>query len=206
MFWYEIFTRRSKLCLLILAQILAPNSSHKICTKFFINHCQGWMEGSFVCETVWFFSWVNTHPFDLIFVAFVPNSVEIHTWNFRKKLFQENFSEILCRPRLSSTKTCEISPYFLQFLFWLRIALKKFTQVLSYVVCTLIKKLLKDDMRKKSKDVLLSENQFCSVWVWDLLLLIPWVFSYEIFIRRSNFCLLIFGRDFSPKFVPQDWQ
>ena len=45
----------------------------------------------------------------------VPNSVEILTWNFRKKIFRENFSEILCKPRLSSTKTCEIWPYFLQF-------------------------------------------------------------------------------------------
>jgi len=43
---------------------------------------------------------------------FVPNSVEILMWNFRKILFWENFSEILCKPRLSSTKTYEISPYF----------------------------------------------------------------------------------------------
>jgi len=71
---------------------------------------------------------------------FVQNSVEIPTWNFKKKLLRENFSEILCRPRLSSTKTCEISPYFLQFLFWIRIALKKFTQVLSYVVCTQVRR------------------------------------------------------------------
>ena len=42
--------------------------------------------------------------------SFVPNSVENLTWNFRKKLFREDFSEILCIPRLSSTKTCEISP------------------------------------------------------------------------------------------------
>jgi len=41
---------------------------------------------------------------------FVPNSVETLTWNFRKRIFRENFSEILCKPRLSSTKTCEISP------------------------------------------------------------------------------------------------
>jgi len=41
---------------------------------------------------------------------FVPNSVEILTWNFRKKLSRENFWEILCKPRLSSTKTCETSP------------------------------------------------------------------------------------------------
>jgi len=46
---------------------------------------------------------------------FVPNSVEILIRNFRKKPFQENFSEILCKPRLSSSKTSEISPYFLQF-------------------------------------------------------------------------------------------
>ena len=45
----------------------------------------------------------------------VPNSVEILTWNFRKKLFRENFSKILCKARLSSTKTCEISPYFRKF-------------------------------------------------------------------------------------------
>ena len=44
---------------------------------------------------------------------FVPNSVEILTWNFGKKPFRENFSEILCKARLSSSKTCEISPYFL---------------------------------------------------------------------------------------------
>ena len=38
----------------------------------------------------------------------VPNSVEILGWNFRKKLFRENFSKIWCRPWLSSTETCEI--------------------------------------------------------------------------------------------------
>ena len=46
---------------------------------------------------------------------FIPNSIEIFTWNFWKKLFWENFSEILCKPRLSSTKTCKTSPYFMQF-------------------------------------------------------------------------------------------
>ena len=46
---------------------------------------------------------------------FVANSVEILTRNFREKPFRENFSEISCKPRLSSSKTCEISPYFLHF-------------------------------------------------------------------------------------------
>jgi len=70
----------------------------------------------------------------------VPNSVEILTCNFKKKLFRENFSEILCKPRLSFTKTCEFSPYFLQFLFWVLISLKRFTQVLPYVVCTQVRR------------------------------------------------------------------
>jgi len=40
---------------------------------------------------------------------FGPNSVETLTWNFKKKLFQEKISEILCKPRLlSSTKTSAI--------------------------------------------------------------------------------------------------
>ena len=56
----------------VLAEIWAPDLSHKIGDKLFIDHCQGWKEGSFVCETVWFFSWVNTHPFDLKFVTFCP--------------------------------------------------------------------------------------------------------------------------------------
>jgi len=47
--------------------------------------------------------------------SFVPNSVEILTQNFRKKSFRENFSEILCKPSQSSSKTCEILLYFLQF-------------------------------------------------------------------------------------------
>jgi len=40
----------------VLAEIWAPDSSHEIFNNFFIHHCQGWKEGSFVCETVWFFS------------------------------------------------------------------------------------------------------------------------------------------------------
>ena len=56
----------------LLAKIAAPNSSHKIENKFLIHHCQSRKEGSFVCETVWFFSYVNTHLFDLKFVAFCP--------------------------------------------------------------------------------------------------------------------------------------
>ena len=56
----------------VLAEVWASDKSHKIGNKSFIRHCQGWKQGSIVCETIWFFSWVNTHPFDLEFVAFCP--------------------------------------------------------------------------------------------------------------------------------------
>jgi len=75
----------------VLAEIWAPDSSEKIGNKVFIDRCQGWKGGSFVSETSWFFSWVNTHPFELKFVAFVPNSVEILTLNFGKKNISEEF-------------------------------------------------------------------------------------------------------------------
>jgi len=65
---------------------------------------------------------------------FVPNSVEILTWNFIKKLFRENFSIILCISRIYQTlwNFALVSGI----LFWVRIVLKKFTQVLLYVVFT----------------------------------------------------------------------
>ena len=49
------------------------------------------------------------------FSRFVPNLVEILTWNFRKIIFREHCSEIFCKPRISFSKTCEISLYFLKF-------------------------------------------------------------------------------------------
>ena len=85
--------------------------------NFFIDHYHGWKECSFVSKTVRFFrGWIIIR---LIWnlSCFVPNSVEILTWNFRKKVFQETFLEILCKPGLCSTKTCEISPHFLQIYF-----------------------------------------------------------------------------------------
>jgi len=69
------------------------------------------LQGSFVCVwnyLIFFPRWILVH-LTWKLSHFVPNSVEILKWNFKKKIFQENFSEILCKPRLSSTKTWEIS-------------------------------------------------------------------------------------------------
>jgi len=80
---------------------------------------------------------------------FVPNSVEILTWNFRKKLFWENFSEILLKTKAviyrNSWNFAPLSPI----LFWVHIALKKFAQVLSYVVCTQVRRHVHKQMTKR---------------------------------------------------------
>jgi len=64
----------------------------------------------------------------------------------------------------------------------------------------------KEDTGKKNQNVLFSENRFCSLSVWDLLRLTPWVFWSEIFTRHSSLCLLSFGWGLSPRFLPQHWQ
>ena len=84
----------------VLAEIWAPNSSHKIWNKVFIHHCHGRIEGSFVCEIVWFFSWVNTHPFVLKFVVFCPKFNRYSNVEFQEKIISGelfiNFVENQC--------------------------------------------------------------------------------------------------------------
>jgi len=67
---------------------------------------------------------------------FVPNSVKILTWNFRKKLFLENFSEILLKIKAILYRNLWNFALLSAILFCVSIALKKFTEALSYVVCT----------------------------------------------------------------------
>jgi len=112
----------------VLATISAPYSSHKIGNKFFIHHCQDGKEGSFVCETVWFFSWANTHPFDVKFVAFYPKFSGDSYVEFQDKTISGEFfinfvqtKAMLYRNLWNFALLCEI-------LFWVRIALKKFTK------------------------------------------------------------------------------
>jgi len=75
----------------VLAEVWAPDFSHKIGNIFFIRHCQGWKDGAFVCETIWFFSLVNTHPFDLKFVAFCPKFSGDSWVEFEEKTISGDF-------------------------------------------------------------------------------------------------------------------
>ena len=129
----------------VLAEVLATYSSHEIDNKFFIHHCQDWKECSFVCETLWFFSWVTTHPFDLKFVEFCPKFSGDSYVEFREKTisgeFFRNFMQtkaILYRNLWNSSLISTIS-----FGSVLR------TQALSYVVCTQARRHVNKRITKK---------------------------------------------------------
>jgi len=99
-FWlrFEPQIRPTRLTINFLFIIARAERKVRLCVKLF-----GFFRGWILIRLTWNLS------------RFASNSVEILTWNFRKKLFREIFSEILCKPRLSFTKTSEISPYFLKF-------------------------------------------------------------------------------------------
>ena len=83
----------------VLTEIWALESSYETVNKFFIHQCQGWEEGSFVCKTVWVFSWVNTHLLDLKFFAFCPK----FNWDFYVEFQEKTISGEFSR-RLVQTK------------------------------------------------------------------------------------------------------
>jgi len=71
---------------------------------------------------------------------------------------------------------------------------ERITKVLWYVVFIQLRRFVYKQKTKgryrteKPWRFLFSENQFCSLSVWDLLSLIPWVFQSEIFTRHSLLC------------------
>jgi len=135
---------------------------------------------------------------------FVPNSVQILTWNFRKKLFRDNFSEILW----PLVKFVKFRPTLCNFILCWKIALKNSHKYFHVMIApceggTSINKSQEGDIRKKSQNIFFSENRFCSLSVWVLLRLIPLVFWSKNFTRHSSLCVLSFGWDLSPSFVPQ---
>jgi len=111
----------------VLSDIWAPNSSHKIFTICFLHHCQGWKEGSFVCETAWFFPMHILICLTWNWSRFVPNSVKILTWNFRKKTILGKFFRIFVQTKAILYQNFWNLAILSAILFRVRFALKKFT-------------------------------------------------------------------------------
>jgi len=71
---------------------------------------------------------------------FVPNSVEILIWNFRKKNISGEFFRNFVQTKAILYQNLWNFALLSANLFWVRIALKKFTRVLSYVVRTQVRR------------------------------------------------------------------
>jgi len=177
-----------------LAEIWVPELSHKIDNKFFIHHYQGWKEGWFVWNCLIFF--VGEYSFVWPEICRVLTQIQKRFWRgiSGKNYFGRIFQKFCPLPKLSSTTNLWNFYLVSEIFFWLRIVVKKITQVLSYVFCTQVKRHIHKQITKiRYRDVLFSENQFCWLSVLDLLRLTPWVFCSKIFSRRSSLCLLSFG-------------
>jgi len=122
----------------VLDDTWAPHSFQNI----FNNSWPPRLKGRFVF--VWncliFFLGEYSSIWPQIFRVLFQIQLRLFTWNFRKKLFRENFSEILYKPRLSPLpKLVKFHHSFCNFIL-VRIALKKFTQLLLYIVCTQVRR------------------------------------------------------------------
>jgi len=140
--WCKIFTTRMSLCLLRFGWDFSPRFVQQDWQKVFIHHCQRWKEGLFVCETVLFLSWVNTYPFDLKFVAFCPKFNGDSYVDFFGRIFQKFGANQGYQNTWNLALLSAI-------LFWVHIALKNFTHVLSYVACTQVRRHVHKQIRKR---------------------------------------------------------
>jgi len=124
-FWlrFETQTRPTEFAINFLSVIARPERNVRLCLKLF-DFFPSWI----LIRLTWNLS------------RFVPNSVKTLTGNFRKKLLRENFSEILLKTKAILYRNLWNFALLSAILFWVRITLKKFTEALSYVVCTQLRR------------------------------------------------------------------
>ena len=142
---------------------------------------------------------MNNHPFDLKFVAFCPKFSGDSWVEFQEKtILGEFFRNFVQNQGYPLSKLVKFGPNFCNFFLGPLCAEKNSHRHYGVLFAprqggTSINESQKEDTGKKSQDVLFSENRFCSLSVWDLLRLTPWLFWSEICTRHSSLCLLSFG-------------
>ena len=135
---------------------------------------------------------MNTHLFDLKSFAFCPKFSQDSYIEFQQKNILRKFLEILCKPRLS-------------FFSW-KIP-KKFTLVLSYVVCTLLswhvhKKITKGDIGIKGRMIFFFRKAVLFTLGWDLLRLISMGLLVWNFYQTFIIVCIEFWMRFEPQIHP----
>jgi len=83
---------------------------------------------------------VNTHPFDLKLIAFCLKFSGDSYVEFQERTISGEFFRNFVQTKAILYQNLCNSALFSAILFWVRIAPKKFTQVLSYVFCTRVRR------------------------------------------------------------------
>jgi len=156
-----------------------------------------------VCETVWFLSWANTRPFDLKFVAFCPKLSGHSYVEFQEKTISGEFFRKFVQTKAILYQNLWNFALLSEIVLWVRIALKKLTRVLPYVVCTKVRRHVHKQITKrryggeKPGRFVFEKPVFFTL---GLGLTTPYslAFWYEIFTRRSSLCLLSFEPQIRP--------
>ena len=102
-----------------------------------------------MCEAVWYFSWANTHPFDLKPVEFFPKFNGGSWVEFQGKTIPGEFFRNILQTKAILYRNLSNSGLISAISFRVHIALKKFTQILSYVVCTQVKRHVHKQITKR---------------------------------------------------------
>ena len=133
-FWviFEPQNRPTRSTLSFLFIIVGAERKILLCVKLF-DFFSGWI--------LILLTWNMSH--------FFPNSVEILTWNFRKKTISGEFFRNFVQTKGILYQNLWNFVLLSAILFWLRSALKKFTQVLLYVICTQVRRHANKKIRKR---------------------------------------------------------
>jgi len=181
-------------------EVWGLDSSHKIGNKFFICHCQGSKEGSFVCETIWFF-FVGEYSSVWPEICRVLSLIQ---WRFLGGLSGKNYSGRIFQKFFANQgyplpKLVKFRPNFYNFILGPYCAHKHFLMCFAPSQGgASINESQREETGKKTQHVLFSENRFCSLSVWDSLRLTPWVFWSEIFTRHSHCVYWVLAEVWAP--------
>jgi len=125
----------------VLTEIWGPNSFHRICNKIFYSSLPG-PKGRFVCVWNCFISFLGEYSSVWPEICCVLPQIQsrfLHGIAGRKVLWKI-FSEILLKAKAIFYRNSWNFAILSEILFWVRIALKRFAQVISYVFCPQVRR------------------------------------------------------------------
>ena len=159
-----------------------------------------------MCETIWFFSWENTHPSELKFVDFCPKFSTDSYLEFQgKTISKKNFRNFCANQGYPLPKLLKFPPTFCNFYFVSVLCWKNSRKYFHRLLARPITNHKKKIRWRKASSFYFQKTNFVksrSVTYYALLLgLLVWNF-YQMFFTVS----IEFWLRFEPQIRPKDWK